>query len=294
MAITVVEGKLFNGVEVANAEDAKGGYFVGFSATVNFLCVDETHPASLVGVKYSTHEVNDTAGPRPPDGHVRVTMLVSGGPWRQRMWSEDTLASVELLLNSPGDFIAWTPGLLHQWWAQGPATMVTVTLDQSASMSCNEPTAAAAVDETEEIGPSENALLTTYEQNWAHVRHLEAQRTLSMNIFVAVLVAVIYALSRAESAFFAPYALCVLAFFAGVNLLVSVKTEGIINAYVGRSVEITKVLQTSQLAGARVREGVWSKIRLGWIYPVFYGTVLFGSLVIFVLWCLLKLVCSRG
>ena len=119
--------------------------------------------------------------------------------------------------------------------------------------------------------PSEAALIATYEQNWLHIRHVETQRMLSLNAYVAILVAVIYALSRQEGTVFNPYAIVVLFFFSILNFVIAIKIEAVIQDYVARNSQIADALNTPQLAGARVRKGIWAAIRLGWLFPAFYA-----------------------
>jgi hypothetical protein len=127
VTISVVSGAAFGDVHSGNADAAKSGYFIGFDPAIELLRVDGgQHPAQLMGAKFSQHSAGDTAGKRPPDSFVRVTMLVHGGPWRQALWKEGSSDFVELRLNAPGDFIAWEPGTWHQWWGEGQATMVTI------------------------------------------------------------------------------------------------------------------------------------------------------------------------
>lgn len=131
MAVQIVAGEEFPGVQYGNANDQD--YIIGSTPIVEILRVDDSHPARLVGVKYSQHIVGDPRGMnRRPDNFVRVTMLIAGGPWRQRMWIPDEPRSVEFLLHEPGDFIAWEPGAAHSWSPMGEATMLTVSFERMA------------------------------------------------------------------------------------------------------------------------------------------------------------------
>ncbi len=118
MAIEVIDAKVGNGV-VAGSLDGHE-WVISSTPVTSILRVDETdHRAELVGVKYSNHYLDDNPkGNRKPDEYTRVTMLVSGGPWEQRMWNPRTRLNVTYRLN------AWQPGPYHP---RGQATLVTVT-----------------------------------------------------------------------------------------------------------------------------------------------------------------------
>jgi len=134
--------------------------------------------------------------------------------------------------------------------------------------------------------PTDDALLAAYKQNWLHIRHVESQRMLSLNAFVAILVAVIYALSRPEGAFFAPYAIAVLIFFSVVNLISAIKIEAVIQDYVARNTLIATALHITNVAGSRVRRGFSGAIRLGWVFPVFYAAITFVLAVYVAAWAI--------
>jgi hypothetical protein len=125
MAVEVVSGEKFSGVDFGTAPGT--GYVIGSTPICELLRVDEgKHPAALLGMKYYHHPAGDLQGAvRPADLNHRMTMLVSQGRWRQKVWSERG-ESVEVLLNEPGDFIAWAPGLMHSWFPELASTMLTV------------------------------------------------------------------------------------------------------------------------------------------------------------------------
>ena len=135
MAVTIINGERFAGVEFSSVSDvSSNGYFLGETSKSSLLRVDQgQRSAKLAGVKYWEHKAFEpSGGERGPDHYVRVVMLVSGGPWRQRVWNNLTGESVEVRLNAPGDFMAWKPGMSHQWWPEGAATMVTVSFISEA------------------------------------------------------------------------------------------------------------------------------------------------------------------
>src|SRR5437867_4431819 len=107
MAITIISGAVFTGVEAHNAPGTGNGYVIGTTPVCEFLRVDEgDHAAGLIGLKYSHHSVTDPAClDRKAYDHVKMTMVVSGGPWRQWLWIPGTQQSVEFTLSGPGDFI---------------------------------------------------------------------------------------------------------------------------------------------------------------------------------------------
>ena len=126
--VTIVEGVEGNLVVVGSAGDPGQEWLIGFTPVVELLRVDDTEfPALLNGVKFSRHHPLDPVkGDRQPDEFTRVTMLVEGGPWRQRMWHPASGLDVTYQLNAPGDFVAWHPGPWHRWTPLGAATMITV------------------------------------------------------------------------------------------------------------------------------------------------------------------------
>src|SRR5947209_2087251 len=128
MAVEVVGGARFQGVEFGTAPGTDPGYVMGYTPLCDFLFVHEvTCPATLIGVKYYHHPAGDDRGrDRPADEMCALTMLVSEGRWRQRVWDEGTGESVEVILQGPGDYIAWRPGLKHCWYPEQASSMLTV------------------------------------------------------------------------------------------------------------------------------------------------------------------------
>ncbi len=129
MTVTKISGEKFHEVEFGTAPGTGTGYIIGMEPIAEFLRVDENeHAARLIGVKYSRHEAGDQRHEdSPPDEDVRITMLVEGEPWRQRVWHDGSHQSIELILNDPGAFIAWKPSVWHFWSSQGNSTMFTVS-----------------------------------------------------------------------------------------------------------------------------------------------------------------------
>lgn len=129
MGVAVLSGQRFPGVDFGSAPGA--GYIIGTTPITPLLLVDEWERAArLVGVKYYHHPAGDPGGAdRRPDPYVRLTMLVSYGRWRQKVWS-DAGQAVEVLLHQPGDFIAWEPGLWHSWFPEADSTMLTVSISR--------------------------------------------------------------------------------------------------------------------------------------------------------------------
>jgi hypothetical protein len=127
MAVVVVLGERFAGADFGTAPGR--GYVIGTTPISELLRVDEAeHAAALIGVKYYHHPADDPRGAnRPPDPFVRMTMLVSRGRWRQKLWSVKSGDSVEVVLQEPGDFIAWGPDLWHSWYPELASTMLTVS-----------------------------------------------------------------------------------------------------------------------------------------------------------------------
>jgi hypothetical protein len=130
---TIVAGYELEGVQAGTASGQCTGYVVGYGGPEGILKVQgPNRRAELLGLKYSHHTAADSSkGERERDKRgaevIRITMLVSEGPWRQRVWVvANPLRFVEYLLTGPGDYVAWHDGLAHQWWP-GDATMVTLT-----------------------------------------------------------------------------------------------------------------------------------------------------------------------
>lgn len=134
MGAIVISGEKFAGVDFGSAPGS--GYVIGTTPISELLRVDEgSHAAAIIGMKYYHHPTGDPGGnERPPDLFCRMTMLVSQGRWRQRVWSKDG-QSVEVLLHKPGDFITWVPGLWHCWFPEADSTMLTVSFKRQDSMS---------------------------------------------------------------------------------------------------------------------------------------------------------------
>ena len=139
MAVVVLAGERFDGVAFGTALGTDPGYIIGFTPLADepLLRVHEDDcPASLIGVKYYHHPTGDSRGTdRPADELFALTMLVSEGGWRQRVWSEASGKSVEVSLTAPGDFIAWRPGLKHSWYPVQASTMLTVRWRRRAEQS---------------------------------------------------------------------------------------------------------------------------------------------------------------
>jgi hypothetical protein len=133
MAVVVVSGASFSGVDFGTAPG--DAYVIGATPVSELLRVDEAeYAAALIGAKYYHHPAGDPGGAnRQPDALVRMTMLVSPGRWRQKLWSEESGHSVEVLLQAPGDFIAWVPGLWHSWHPELESTMLTISFKRKSA-----------------------------------------------------------------------------------------------------------------------------------------------------------------
>ena len=130
MAAVVLSGERFSGVCYGTAPGTDPGHVIGFTPLNSepLLRVHETdHPALLYCAKYYHHEAGDPrGGDRPAENRFALTMLISQGCWRQRVWGDSPARSVEVLLAEPGDFIAWGPGLRHSWYPVQASTMLTI------------------------------------------------------------------------------------------------------------------------------------------------------------------------
>ena len=104
-------------------------YVVGYANAI--LEVDKSNVGVAIrSVKYSTHTKTETVRKdAPANEETRITILLSGGPWRQCMWLEpDKSDLVEFRLERPGDYLVWEPGYCHNWQPLGDATMLTVSM----------------------------------------------------------------------------------------------------------------------------------------------------------------------
>ncbi|MCG8601076.1 MAG: hypothetical protein MI807_13115 [Verrucomicrobiales bacterium] len=104
-------------------------YIVGHTPVDIIMHIDQVAPkADITGLKYSQHLAGDkrSGGDAAADDQHRLTMLVSGGPWKQEMWLDGGERET-LELSDEGDYIAWEPGYCHTWEAVGDATMLTIS-----------------------------------------------------------------------------------------------------------------------------------------------------------------------
>ncbi|MCK4403411.1 MAG: hypothetical protein KAV98_06555 [Dehalococcoidia bacterium] len=136
---------------------------------------------------------------------------------------------------------------------------------------------------------NDNILLTIFEQNWLHIRHVENERILCLNAYVVILAAIFYAFTNinlnTNFKLFAPYMISFLLIFSVINFLLSLKIEAVIEDYVNRNEKIAEKLGMKEFAGLRVKSGIWRFIRLKYIFPSFYGIVSVALLV-----CLMRLI----
>lgn len=113
-------------------------------------------------------------------------------------------------------------------------------------------------------------LLTIYEQNWLHIRHIENERMICLNAYVAILSAVLYVIIQGVQPFLTHIIVFLLA-FSVVNFLLSVKMEAVIEEYTKKNRKIIKKWKLLRYAGFRVKRGKWRFVRLRYIFPCFYG-----------------------
>ncbi len=132
-------------------------------------------------------------------------------------------------------------------------------------------------------------LLAAFEQNWLHIRHMENERMLFINAFVAIVVATIYAVSRPEGTSFLAYGLLLLLLFSMLNFLLALKAEAVIDAYAKNNQKILDRLSLNDYASIRVSAGLWKVIRFRYLIPGFYlaVSVILGSAILFRLLLLL-------
>ena len=129
------------------------------------------------------------------------------------------------------------------------------------------------------------ALLKIFEQNWLHIRHVESERMICLNVYVAILSAVFYGIITQSKVIlpFSPYIIAFLLMFSVINFLLAVKMEAVIEDYVKRNEEIVREFKLEQYAGLRVKVGVWRFIRLKYLLPSFYGIMSVALVVLFII-----------
>ena len=103
-------------------------YIVGHTPVDGILYIDQHNPsADITGAKYSKHLAGEKReSDASADDQTRITMIVSGGPWKQQMWLPDGERKT-CNLSKDGDYIAWEPGYCHTWEALGDTTMLTIS-----------------------------------------------------------------------------------------------------------------------------------------------------------------------
>jgi hypothetical protein len=130
VSVVILSGKPLNGVVYGTAAGTGDGYLMGPAALAEMLKVGNAgHQAVLLGVKYYHHQGGESRRfvPDESDRDYAVTILVDQGRWRQRLWSDLSGESMEVLLTAPGDYIAWPgAGLKHFWSAVEKSTMLTI------------------------------------------------------------------------------------------------------------------------------------------------------------------------
>ena len=116
-------------------------------------------------------------------------------------------------------------------------------------------------------------LLTIFEQNWLHIRHIENERLLCLNAYVAIIAASFHILTKGN-ADNKVLIIALLLIFSLINLLLSLKMEAVIENYVSKNERIAKNLEIKEFTGLRVKSGIWKVIRLKYLFPIFYGVML--------------------
>lgn len=107
---------------VGNAGDDAGenrSWLVGhFKSPADIRHSNETE------VKWSTHPQGDARPEWNPGEHERTVLILVSGRWRLDLRAGAHVDTV--VMERPGDYVVWGPGVDHTWEALDDSTMVTV------------------------------------------------------------------------------------------------------------------------------------------------------------------------
>lgn len=90
------------------------GWFIG-----PFIDVSALHSAAGVEVKWGVHDAGEIRGAWGHSDWVTLSVLVSG---RFRLQFE----TEEHVLSEPGEYVLWSPGVIHTWVAESACVVLTV------------------------------------------------------------------------------------------------------------------------------------------------------------------------
>ena len=133
--------------------DTRGtGWFLGFSdwtrlARSDLLHVPRDQPLSGLCLKWWDHPGGDESGNGKPVSEGRSLSLLVSAPSRFcvefcESAAYPAAAVRQVVLQRPGDFVAWGAGLFHRWRCEQRATIMTLRWNEGAAAA---PTARPAV-----------------------------------------------------------------------------------------------------------------------------------------------------
>jgi hypothetical protein len=107
---------------VGNADDDAGenrSWLVG-----HFKDPGDVRHSKDAEVKWSSHPAGDERADWNPGVHDGTVLLLVSGQWELRLRTGDRVDTV--VLERPGDYAMWGPGVDHTWRALADSVMVTV------------------------------------------------------------------------------------------------------------------------------------------------------------------------
>jgi hypothetical protein len=127
---------------------------------------------------------------------------------------------------------------------------------------------------------SKEDLLKIFENNWAHIRHMEQYRMLGVNLYAVVIAGIANAVSSSKLEPYMKYVAAFLIMFGVFNLLITLKIEAVISHFAKANQMIVDRLGMGEVAPVRTRKsGLQKIVRFQWLFPAFYCITLGGILV---------------
>ena len=117
-------------------QDTRGtGWIIGFSdwtrlAHPELLHVAQHEPVTGLCVKWYDHPEGHASGDKPvSDGRTFSVLVTAGSVFRYEISDDPGYpagATRTVVLQRPGDYIAWGAGIFHRWFCERRATIMTV------------------------------------------------------------------------------------------------------------------------------------------------------------------------
>ena len=137
------------------------------------------------------------------------------------------------------------------------------------------------------VSPTENVVIgnspqylefarTIYQQNWEHIRHIETQRFVFLPAFLTFFAALLTIISNQAfqlEIVTKDILLIFLVLYSCISLVLAIKSEAVVDDYMNRNKKIVEKFGLQDLAGHRVKSGIWKIVRFQYFVPIFY---LFG------------------